>query len=361
MPVAGLTRLRKHQFGRQSVMGTVVDAARAYPLTGVPTVDLTWTDPDIDAGSIDPTAPPYRGAGDYTASLDDPSLKYNNLPLYLAAALGENEVPVTGGSGQETWTFKPPSATAADPDLFTYQFGDDVLTDWFQLGDGLIETVEFTGSREADTPLTVSSSWRFGSARSTGSTDSPVIPTVPTPGLNVATADAMVYLKDMGIYIADTVAGLGAGQIIDALHAFTLRITNTWDLKRYANGAQLFDIDAYALASRLIELEATWAKTADIVGTGSEADHWFSDNSVNRYARLAAVSTDMAAGAIPYSWQTTMPLRYYTRSDDAVGGNSVVVLTGHAFYDPDDFAGVIESVVVNNLGDEDFDGGTAGS
>jgi hypothetical protein len=337
-------------------MGTKVEAARAYPFTGTPTVDLTWTDPDVDAGSIDPTAPPYRGAGEFTASLDDPSLKYNNLPLHLSAALGENEVPITGGGGQETWTHKPPSTTAADPDLFTYQFGDDVLTDWFQLGDGLIETLEISGSREADTPLTATTTWRFGSAASTGSTDSPVTGTVPTAGLTVSTTDTMVYLKDAGIYIASTIAGIAAGQITDALHSFVLRVTNTWDLKRYANGDQLFDIDAYALAERLIELECTWAKTADTVGTGSEADAWFSDTSVNRYVRLLFTSTEDAGTGVPYSWRVTMPLRYYTRAEGEIGGNSVVVLTGHAFYDPGDFDGVIESIVVNTLGEADFDG-----
>jgi hypothetical protein len=361
MPVQGLVRLRKHQFGRQAAMGTKVTASRAYPFSGTPSVDLTWTDPDIDAGSIDPTAPPYRGAGEFTASLDDPSLKYNNLPLHISAALGENEVPTTGGGGQETWTHKPPSTTAADPDLFTYEFGDDVLTDWFQLGDGLIETIEFTGSREADTPLTVSTTWRFGSAASTGSTDSPVDGTVPTPGLSVSTTDKMVYLKDCAIYIASTIGAIAAGQITDALHSFSLRITNTWDLKRYANGDQLFDIDAYGLSERLIELECTWAKTSDIVGTGSEADAWFSNDSVNRYVRLKFTSVDEAATGVPYSWQVTMPLRYYTRAEGEVGGNTVVVLTGHAFYDPGDFAGVIESIVVNTVDEDDLDGDAVAS
>ena len=36
MPVQGLVRLRKHQFGRQALAGTKVAATRAYPATGVP-------------------------------------------------------------------------------------------------------------------------------------------------------------------------------------------------------------------------------------------------------------------------------------------------------------------------------------
>ena len=54
-----------------------------------------------------------------------------------------------------------------------------------------------------------------------------------------------------------------------------------------------------------------------------------------------------------------MPMRYYTRTEGEVGGNSVIVLTGHAFYDPTDLDGVFTSEVVNTLADADL--GTIGS
>ena len=44
-----------------------------------------------------------------------------------------------------------------------------------------------------------------------------------------------------------------------------------------------------------------------------------------------------------------MPMRYYTREEGESGGNAVIVLTGHAFYDPDDFDGFFRSVIVNGL------------
>jgi hypothetical protein len=349
MAVQGLVRLRRHLFGRQAAFGTKVPATKAYPFSGVPDVDLTWTDPDVDEGSIDPVSPPFRGAGEYTASLTDPALKYNHLPLMMSGVLGDDVEAVTGGSGQKTWTHEPASLTMDPVDVHTYQFGDDVLTDWYQLGDGVLETLEITGTRSPDGPLTATMSWRFGSASSTGSTDSPVTGTVPTAGLAVATDDIMVYLKDASIYIASDIGDIGTSQVSDALHAFALRITNEFDEKRWANGSQSFDIDEYARASRLIELECTFSKTADTVGTGSESDAWFSDDAVNRYVRLHFISTSMAAGAVPYSWMFTLPLRYYTRTEGEIGGNSVIVLTGHAFYDAGTFAGVFKNVVVNTL------------
>jgi hypothetical protein len=346
-PIAGLTRLRKHQFGRQAVMGTKVAATRAYAFSGTPDVELNWTDPEVDAGSLDPVTPPTREGSDLTASLDSPQLFYNDLPLMLSGFFGGGEVP-TGGGTAKTWDYDPASATVDGTDEMTYEFGDDVLTDWFQFGDGILETLEFTGP-EGLGALTAAMGWRFASVASTGSTDSPVTGTVPTAGLSVGTADVPVYLKDMGIFIASSTAGLAAGQVLDALHTFTLRLSHEIDLKRYANGDQTFDIDAYGPGARAIELELTFAKTADTVGTGSESDAWMSDTAVNRWVRLTFTSTEMAEGIIPYSWTTTLPMRYYTRTEGEIGGNTTVVLTGHAFYDAVDLTGVFETTVVHTL------------
>jgi hypothetical protein len=347
MPIQGFVRYREHQFGRQDAAGNKTTATRAYPFTGTPTADLAWTDPEVDTGSIDPTAAPYRGAPDLTAALEAPVLNYDDLPLMLSGFFGGGETP-TGGGSAKTWAYEPASTTVDAFDFFTYNFGDDVTTDWFQFGDGVLESVEFTGP-EGLGPVSASMTWRFGSVSSTGSTDSPVDGTVPVAGLAVATDDAIVYLKDCAIYIASTVAGLGAGQVNDALHTFVLRLNQELDEKRFANGSQSFDVDDYGRASRSIELELTFAKTADTVGTGSESDAWMSDSAVNRYVRLTFTSTVEAQGGTPYSWTTTMPLRYYTREEGDIGGNTTVVLTGHAFYDPVDFTGVNDHTVVNTL------------
>ena len=343
-PVAGLVRLRKHQFGRQQLMGTVVAATRAYPHTGTPSVDLAWTDPEIDVGSRDIVAPPTRGPSELTAGLDSPQLMYNNLPKIFSGFFGGAESP-TGGAAK-TWRWQPASSTIDVIDPYTYEFGDDVTSDWYQLGDGIIESFEITGPEGLGT-LTATETWRFGSVASTGSTDSPVSGTVPTPALTVSTTDVPIFLKDGGIYIASSVGGLGAGQVTDALHTFTLRGSQEIDLKRYANATQTFDISDYGPGARTIELECTFAKTSDTVGTGSESDAWMSDVAVNRYIRLTFTSTAFATGATPYSWTFDMPARYYTREEGEIGGNSTIVLTAHAFYDGTNE--VFDTTVVNTL------------
>jgi hypothetical protein len=347
VPIQGFVRSRRHLFGRQAVFGTKVPATRAYPFSGTPDVDLAWTDPEIDAGSRYPVAAPYRGASDLTASLDIPSLGYNTLPILLSAFFGGDVVPTGGGTAQ-TWLFEPSADVIEELDPYTYQFGDDVLTDWYQFGDGVLESFEISGP-EGRGALTGTSTWRFGSVSSTGSTDYPVSGTVPTAGLAIDPNEVVVYLKDLGIYIASSEAGLGAGQITDALHTFTLRFSQELDQKRFANADQSFDIDAYGPGPVTIELEATYAKTADTVGTGSESDAWMSDTAVTRYIRIAGESTAEAQGGTPYSVLFEAPMRYYTREEGDIGGNTTVVLTARAFFDPTDFEGAFRAEIVNTL------------
>ena len=201
MPVSrGLVKLRKHQFGRQSAFGSPVAATKAYLLSGVPEVELNWTDPEVDAGSLVEVAAPHREAPDLTAPLDIPQLRYNYLP-HLHSGFFGGQVAPTGGGTAKTWPFNPASVAPLDTaDPFTYEFGDDVEEDWYQLSDGILESFEVTIPVGLGA-CTGNESWRFGSVASTGSTDSPVVGTVPTP-LDPVANEAVVYGKDLALYIA---------------------------------------------------------------------------------------------------------------------------------------------------------------
>lgn len=350
MPVAipGLIALRRHLFGRQETFGTPYNAARAYPFSGVPDVNLNWTDVEGDFGSIDPVAPPYRAIPDLTASLTDNAVAYDDLPIMLSSILGDNVEP-TGGGAAKTWTFQPASLTQDDIDVYSYQFGDDVEEDWFLLFDGLTESVTFTFPRGLG-PVTAQMNWRFGSARYAGASEMDLDPeiTVPTAGLSVDSAAVPVYLGDAKLYIDSTAGGLGATQVSDALYGGTLTISRELDQKRFANGTG-FDLAGYSSGKRNIEFQMDFAKTDDIVGENSESDAWFSTTAVDRFVRLEFTSVPFITGVTPYSWQINMPLRYYTRADDAEGGNSVVQLTGHQFYQSATLGYAFKSVVVNKL------------
>lgn len=344
MPVQGFTRLRKHQFGRQSVMGTKVAATRAYPFTGVPAHNLNWTDSEVDVGSIVNVIKPTRGIPDLTWPESAPQLDYNSATIGFAAVLGGNISPAAG-----IWSWAPSAIQPLDPfDLFTGEFGDDVTNDWFQYGDGFLESFQITGA-EGNGACTGALSWRFGSIASSGSTDSPASPTVPTGGLDVDTAPPILYQKDLGIYIASSTGGLAAGQIVDALHTFELTLAQTVDVKRFANATQSFDADDYGRTGYTVELNATFAKTADTVGTGSESDAWMSDDAVDRYMELKWTSL-----TTPNALDIVFPARYYTRTEGDSGGNSVIVLNAHAFYDADDLDGFLTVDLHNTLTDAEL-------
>jgi hypothetical protein len=350
MPIQGFVRFRKHQFGRQSAWGNAEPATRAYPFSGVPSVNLNWIDPEGDFGSLFPIAAPYRGAPDLTANLNASVVNYNDLPLMLAGVFGNDEAPTGAGTGQ-TWVWTPAALTADPFDLFTYEFGDDVTTDWYQLTEGILTQLQFSGP-EGLGPLTASMNWLFGAAASTGSTDSPVDGTVPTTGLTVDSAGIPVYLKDGTLFIDSSAATIGNTQISDALHSFEMTITVEVDQKRFVNGTQSFDLSGYGRGSMLIETALTFAKTADTVGTGSESDAWFSDTAVDRFVRLSFESTAVAETGtpdIPYSFLIDLPMRYYTREEGESNGNTTIVLTGRSFYEAATLTNAGEFTVVNTL------------
>jgi hypothetical protein len=354
MPVtlAGFVKNRRHQFGRQATFGTRVAAKRAYAFKGVPSVDPSWTDPDVDVGSIDWVVAPHREAPSYTATLTIPQLRYNDLNLILSGFFGGGVTPT--GATAKTWLYEPPSTTVDTVDPFTYEFGDDVTTYWDQLSDGIIESFEVTWP-EGKGAATGSVTWRFGSAHGSGFSDFVDAPVVPT-ALSVDPNEIVVYGKDLGLYIASDAYDVNyAGSLVtDALHTATLRGSREIDEKRYLDGDQNFDVDAFATAARTIELEAQWAKTADIVGEGSETDAWFSTTAVDRYIRLFVEAVDEADTGVPYSWDTTMPMRYYTSEHTDSGGNATETLTAKAFYDPVNVVPVFSSEVVNTLADASF-------
>ena len=350
MPIAGFTRLRKHQFGRQASFGTAIAATRAYPLDGTPSIELNWTDPDGDFGSIDNIAPPTRAAADLTAGLSSPKLYYNDIPLLMSGVFGGAVTPAGGGTSK-TWTHEPSSLTVDAVDAFTYEFGDDVLDDWFALSDGIIESLTVTGP-ESMGALTADASWRFGTVRYEGATEAALqpSPTVPTAGLTVDSAATPVYLGNAQLFIDSGAANIGTTQIVDALHSFTLTVTQETDQKRFANGTG-FDLAGYGRGARTIELECQFAKTDDTVGVGSESDAWFSETAINRFVQIeftSLASTNAGTPAVPYSWTISMPLRYYTRSDGEIGQNSTVTLMGRAFYDTTTTY-AFKSVLVNTL------------
>lgn len=349
MPIQGFTRFRKRQWGYQgsnsSVINTKATATRVIPWKGVPEINLNYTYPEQDEGSLHKIAAPYQTANDITSSISGP-LNYNDAPYIFDAGL-IGGVTVSGATAK-TWPYQPTSLTSSPLGMFTEEYGDDVLTDWWQLLGGVAESFTLTGDNSLG-PLQLSANMRYATWKSTGSTDHPVTGTVPTAGLTVDAVPTPVFLADCELFLNATAGAIGTTKITDALEGLVLTVTNGNDNKRYANGSNTrFAIAGYGLGSQEITLELTLAKTSQTVGLLSENDLWFDDAPSKRFCELRFTSPVIITGVIPYSLSIRLPFFYSTRGDGEQGNNTNIVLTGTAVYDST-LTYAIRAVVVNTL------------
>lgn len=344
MPIKGFTRNRSHQFGLQSALNTPANATRRIAFRGVPDINPNWTDQDVDTGSIDPVLPPYRVGADITLPLTG-MLDYHHIPMLMAAGV-EGGVTPTGATAK-TWTHTTSSLSATTLDYFTDEFADDVNNnnsgppeDGMQLYGGVAESLEF-GFDESLGPWTVSSTFRFSGVNAHKT---------PTAGLQVGSNLPLVFGADTALYIDDAAGSIGGTLIADSLHSATVNISNTLDLKRFAQGSNTrFQIDGYGLSAREITATFRFAKTSQIVAAlNSETVDWLNADPVNRYVRLVTTSTVEADTGVPYSWTQSFSGTWRTRTDTEIGGNSVVELSLTGRYDSG-LGYAYRSTVVNTL------------
>jgi len=358
MAILGKVRLRRHLLGRQATIGTAVPAQRAYPFSGTPTPNLNWTESDVDAGSLYPVIPRYKGLPDLNFTLNDNSVAYNDLPLMFSAFFGGAETP-TGGGTAKTWAWQPDGYGSEDFDAFTYEFGDDAdgtsgkPNDWEQYTDGILTSLTFDSPETGGGVVTAALGFKFADLRYAGSTDIPPTGSIPSITDRPDTSPTRVYLKDGTVYLDSDASDIGSTQLSSAVHKFNLTLTQEVDEKRYVDGTQSFAVEAYGRGTTRINLAVTYAKTADTVGTGSESDAWSADDPVARYFRFAFESTVDAETATPYSWEFSMPARYFQREHAEIGNNSVIVLTAEAFLDPT-LSYPFSTQVVNTLASGDL-------
>lgn len=339
MAVIGKTRLRRHLFGRQSAFGTAVAAQRAYPFTGTPSPNLNWTEAQVDAGALYPVVPRYKGIPDLNFTLNDPNLAYNDIPLFMAAFFGNAETPAGAGTAK-TWGWNPDGLGGEDFDPFTYEFGDDAdgtggkPNDWEQYIDGIATTLTIDSPEEGGGVLTAALGLKFGDLRYAGSTDIAPAGSVPSITDRPDTSPTLVYLKDCSVYLDSDASDIGSTQLISTVHKFNLVATQEVDEKRFADGTQSFAVEEYGRGATTIHLAVTGAKSADWVGVGSESDAWSADEQVARYYRFVFESTVIAeTPSTPYSWEFSLPARYFQREHGEIGNNSTIILTAEAFLD----------------------------
>lgn len=359
MPIlGGFTRNRKIQLGFQgsnllssTIVGTKAVATRVLPFRGTPDVDLQWTHPEVDTGTLYKTVAPFRKRPELTHQMTG-TATFNDLPYLLSSILVGGITPTTSGTSK-TWTFQPVS-TGSPIGLFTVEFGDDVdgvgeaTNDWYQFVGGLQEEMVLEGPEDMG-PFNIRSSWRYAKALSGSWTDYPLSGTVPTAALSVDAAPTYVYLDDCELFIDSTSGAIGTTKISDAVHALTLTIHNDYDLKAFANGSNTRNtIQSYGRGEQRITFEATYAKTTQTVGTSSQSDKVGLDTADSQYVELRITAKELASAGIPYSLNIKIPIWNVKRDEGEIGGNTVVKIRGDAFYDSS-LTYAIKAVVVNTL------------
>ncbi len=353
MPIAGFVRLRKHQFGRQAAFGTKVAATRAYPFKGVPDVDLAWTDPGHRRRLARPRRPAdSRRSGPHGPAHRSRRSRTTTIPILMCALLRRRARSRPRPGRRRRGRTTPASLTVDDPDVFTYEFGDDVLTDWYQLGDGMLRDPRDSRARK-------------GSARSrhrwAGCSDRwPRLarPTARTARRSRRPASASTRPTRSSTSRTARSTSLDRSPVSPRARSATRSTRSPCDCR------QEIDQKRWANGDQVVRRRRLWPRRADdragvhVRQDGGHRRHRLRVRRLDERRRRSTATSGSSssqrrwprtARPRPTRWTITMPLRYYTRTEGEVGGNTIVVLTGHAFYDPDDIDGVFTSVAVCTL------------
>lgn len=316
----GLVRLRANQLGKQSVIGTAVNATKRVPWSGLVTYDPQRTIPDVETGSIDPSIAPYASAPVVEWSPTG-LLTYDELAFRLSAGLKGGVSPVNTGTSY-SWVYQIASLTADSFDYFTCDSGDDQsATMGIEAFGGVADTLEETLGEELG-PIEFSDSWVFAGAN---------LATDRTAALTVD-QDPVFVMGDETDITVDSVAGsIGITPVTDALHGYTLTVNNNLDRKRFANGSNSRrKISGYGRGDREIELVLRFAETAATMALFNTLDD---DSADLKYIQIRTVSPVLASVGIPHSYTRRGAFRLMSAEPGEIGGNGTIDLTYRAFYD----------------------------
>lgn len=318
--IPGAVRLRRNQFGVQTVLNTKVAATRKVPWRGGIVVNQNWTDPDIDAGSLDPIAAPYPGPLEVTSTKTG-IVYYNDLPLRLNAGLIGGIAATTSGSAK-LWDYQLASLTTDVFDIFTNETADDTEATDATIGiGGIIDTLEDTYPQDQGA-VQINDNWIYSTAQ---------VGANGTDSLNVDTAGVPELAIHTTVKMDSTAATIGTTLLTDTVHEVVVRVNNNIDRKRFMNGSNgANQLGGYGRGPRVIELILTVAKTSAMV---TEANTILTSTKPNRFFDIGTFSTTTASAGIPYSDRHRGAFRLFDKAETEINGNVAFVLTYHAYYD----------------------------
>jgi len=318
-PIAGSTRLRAFQLGKESTFRTAVAATRRMPWTVTPTVDPHWTNPTADTGTLDQAIAPYKTAVDITAAATG-QLYSNDVPTLISAGLQGN-LSLTGGGAAKTFATTIASTSQDVFDTYTGEWFDDASADAFQYTGGVINDFSLDYPQDLG-PINLTANWRFAKV---------VYPGTPTAGLTVDTSPVPLYAADTFFAVNDTAGAIGNTQLLSQVYGLTINVNNNLDIKRFANGnSTRFQVDNYGRGERVVDFTLTFAKATAAI---AEAAKWIADSPTERFAEIITTSTVEAQAGIAHSLRIRIPGYWFTRTETAINTNTGFQLMGHQVMD----------------------------
>jgi hypothetical protein len=307
-PVAGSTRLRSFQIGKETTFKTQVPATRRMPWAFTPSVNPGWTFPTADTGTLDQAIAPYRTA---LQSLGQSvgQLAYNDIPTILGFG-------IKGGLSGTTWTAVPASTSQDTFDTGTLEFFDDATADAWAATGGVIDRIELAYPGDMG-PIVATCDWREAAV---------VYPATPTGALQVDAAPTYAFMGDTIFYANDTSGAIETTALTDICYDASVIIENNIDVKYWANGSNTrFQAQNYGRGERVVTFALNGAKQTAWI---AECAKWIGANPTERFFGIK--TTSPVAG---YSLDIRIPGYWMTRDWTEINTNTGFRLTAHQIYD----------------------------
>jgi hypothetical protein len=322
--VSGLQRLRKLQIGWQSSFASNTSATKVLPYRGTLAIEPNLEFPDVDTGSLDPNLRPFNGAVDYPGDFEG-KLAYNDEPDLWAGLLKGGVTPSVVATTGRQHIFQAASLTQDTFAYGTWQWGDDVVTDWIHHGGVIID--ELTLGFDEDLGAWDVSLTTLGSRANFGG---------PTGGLSVDLNPTWVYGDGSEVFLDTTPGSIGTTRLDAAVHTAEIHVTANNDPKRFAQGVAAgsntsFTIANFGRGAREIEIILGVAKTT---ATTAERQRIDDGPPAIRYLEVRSTSQAFVGGTTPYSARRQFPVQLMNAEDTEFGENNTGYLfTYRAVYD----------------------------
>lgn len=320
-PVAGVTRLRAVQLGKESTYKTAVAATRRYPWSAVPAPNPNWTKTAADTGTLDLAQAPFRLGLDIPISVTIPELYSNDAPTLISAGV-MGGLSFVNSSTSNSLTAAPASLTQDVFDTYTLEAFDDATADAWTFSGGVINSMTFEYPQNSG-PISVTADWLFSKVAS--------YPATPTAGLTVDRNPTPLYAGDTFWYINDTSGAFGTSQLVSQVYGGSITLNNNLDVKRFQNGSNSqVEIQNFGRGERVLDISMTFAKATAAI---AESAKWIAAAPTERFVEIRTVSSVAAAVGIPHSLTWRIPGYWFVRDNVEVNTNTGFTLAGQQVYD----------------------------